>query len=137
MARRRSSLSTGISLRRTLWQTNPEADAPPCRISFYSVLFRLSTAKAHSPRRPRGGETSRTGLATTGKLDQSQPRNPWFRAQLGTIADDNQPNTYPEVRLHRGGGLGVISDWDETVAGFEKQHFFRKPKYNPHRGGRR
>src|ERR1700689_3542647 len=135
MARRRSSLSTGISLRRTLWQTNPEADDPHCRISFYSVLFRLSTAKVTSPRRPRGGETSRTGLATTGKLDQSQPRNPWFRAQLGTIADDNQPNTYPEVRLHRGGGLGVISDWDETVPGFEGQRLLRNPKRNLYAGG--
>src|ERR1700719_4521855 len=44
MARRRSSLSTGVGFRVNL----PGADAVSNRISFYSVLFRLSTAKVSS-----------------------------------------------------------------------------------------
>jgi hypothetical protein len=66
--------------------------------------------------------------------DQSQPRNPCFCVQLGTIAGDNQPNTYPKVRLPRETGFGVISDWDETVPGFEAQRLLRNPKRNPDPG---
>ena len=67
-------------------------------------------------------------------MTQSQPCNPWFDEQFGTIAGDNQPNTYPEVRLPPRGGFGVISDWDESVMGFEGQRLLRNPKRNLYAG---
>ena len=44
---------------------------------------------------------------------QSQPGKPLFDTYLRTIAADNQPNTYPEVRLLYWGRFAVISFWDE------------------------
>ncbi len=40
---------------------------------------------------------------------------------MGTIADDNQPNTCPQSPIALGGGFAVISDWDETASGFEER----------------
>src|SRR5262249_49267551 len=84
------------------------------RISFYSVLFRLSRGKNSSWRRCPAqtfcDESSRVGF-TGLKRPICNSLSCRF---LGTSDGDNQLNTGAKVRLLSGGGVAVISFWDES-----------------------